>query len=171
MEAHIVRGRFEAEGIPAFVNHENHIWANWFLSNALGGVKLHVNSTDGAIARLIWQKISDGCFEKDLEEYAGPFDKPICPRCGSEFVKEWRWGEYITLFVLWLYAIPLPYKQGQLKCKHCAHKWTSKERKPYSLPAKLTAILMLTLFYMVIIEGLVVVCKVHGLNSQCYQWI
>ena len=42
LEAHMARGRLEAEGIPAFIAHENHIWAEWFLSNALGGVKVQV---------------------------------------------------------------------------------------------------------------------------------
>ena len=46
LEAHIVRGRLEAEHIECFVMHEHHIWANWFLSTALGGVKLQVRPED-----------------------------------------------------------------------------------------------------------------------------
>ena len=41
-EAHILRGRLEAEGIPAFVQHEHHVTLDWFISNALGGVRLQM---------------------------------------------------------------------------------------------------------------------------------
>lgn len=42
IEAHILAGRLEAEGISAFVAHEHHVWANWFMSNALHRVKVQV---------------------------------------------------------------------------------------------------------------------------------
>ena len=42
LEANIVKGRLEAESIPAFLADENYINANLFMSNALGGVKLKV---------------------------------------------------------------------------------------------------------------------------------
>lgn len=38
IQAHTLLGRLEAEGIRAFVAHEHHVWANWFMSDALQGV-------------------------------------------------------------------------------------------------------------------------------------
>lgn len=44
MEAQILRMRLEADGIPAVIADENMIRVNWFLSNALGGVRVQVPS-------------------------------------------------------------------------------------------------------------------------------
>ena len=42
LEAHLAKGRLEAEGIPASLAHEHHVWANWVYSQAPGGVKVQV---------------------------------------------------------------------------------------------------------------------------------
>ncbi|MEM6327653.1 MAG: DUF2007 domain-containing protein [Bacteroidota bacterium] len=41
-EAEIVRGRLEAEGIPAVVADAEMVTADWMMSQAIGGVKLRV---------------------------------------------------------------------------------------------------------------------------------
>ena len=46
IEAYIVKGRLEAEGIPAFIANEHHISLAWYLSHALGGVKIQVHMKD-----------------------------------------------------------------------------------------------------------------------------
>ncbi len=57
LEANIVKGRLKAESIPAFLADENHINANLFMSNALGGVKLKVPSEYEQQARAIIKTI------------------------------------------------------------------------------------------------------------------
>lgn len=44
MDAHILRMRLEADGIPAVIADEHMVRVNWFLSNALGGVRVQVPS-------------------------------------------------------------------------------------------------------------------------------
>ena len=63
LEAHIVRGRLQAEGIETYVAHEHHIWANWFLSTALGGVKLQVRPEDAQQAGEILRQEQAGDFD------------------------------------------------------------------------------------------------------------
>lgn len=41
-EAHVLRGLMESEGIPAVLFNEHHVWANWSMSQALGGVEIQV---------------------------------------------------------------------------------------------------------------------------------
>ncbi len=53
LEAHIAKGRLEAEGIQAFVANEHHIWANWMMSHALGGVRVQVASENIDVAKRI----------------------------------------------------------------------------------------------------------------------
>ncbi len=42
MNLHILKGRLEAEGIPAFIADEEVVTMNWLYSTALGGVRLQV---------------------------------------------------------------------------------------------------------------------------------
>ena len=53
IQAHIASGRLESEGIPVVVADEHYIWANWMLSNALGGVKVQVPSSYAEKSRQI----------------------------------------------------------------------------------------------------------------------
>ena len=142
IEAHIVCGRLEAEGIPAFVIHEHHIWAYWFVSNALGGVKVQVSSSDLSAAVELLETLDKGEFELLLAECEGPFDPLVCPKCNSHSIMECRWNEKISLFILWAYAIPIPYIQGKLRCSDCGYKWLSKARKSYPVFARLSAIFL-----------------------------
>ena len=45
-QAHVVRSHLEAEGIHAALDGEHHVAADWFISNAIGGVKLLVHERD-----------------------------------------------------------------------------------------------------------------------------
>lgn len=50
-EAHLLRMRLESVGIPAYVQDENLIQADWFHSNAIGGVRVQVADQDVPEAR------------------------------------------------------------------------------------------------------------------------
>lgn len=45
-EAHLVRMRLEAGGVPAFLQDENSIQVQWMYSAALGGVRLQIAEED-----------------------------------------------------------------------------------------------------------------------------
>ncbi|MBS0664549.1 MAG: DUF2007 domain-containing protein [Verrucomicrobia bacterium] len=46
VEAHLLRTRLEAEGIPAYIRDENLVTLDWLYSNAVGGVKVDVADED-----------------------------------------------------------------------------------------------------------------------------
>ena len=74
MEAQMVAGALQAEGIQTHLENEYMVQQDWFVSNAIGGVRLHVLAEQADAAR---QMIGDF----DAEEAA---PKPLtCPRCGS----------------------------------------------------------------------------------------
>ena len=60
IEAHIVKGRIEAEGVPAYIQHEHHIWAKWTISLALGYVKVQVRRKDVEACCAIIKKLQAG---------------------------------------------------------------------------------------------------------------
>lgn len=50
-EAHLLRMRLEAGGIPAFIQDENLVQIDWLLANAVGGARVQVADEDVAAAR------------------------------------------------------------------------------------------------------------------------
>ena len=60
-EAHILRGRLEAEGIPAFVADEH--MSSFYLPNSLGGARLLVRERDWELA----DEILEGTLDDDEE--------------------------------------------------------------------------------------------------------
>lgn len=50
-DAHLLRMRLEAGGIPAFIQDENIVQINWLVANAVGGVRVQVADEDVAAAR------------------------------------------------------------------------------------------------------------------------
>jgi len=120
IRAHLARGRLEAEGIEAFVAHEHHVWADWMVSNALGGVKVQVKPDMAARAKLILEDMEEGAYA--LEEEAEP-----CPRCGStdtvEAKAEWKWAFVAFMFL----HIPLPFRRAMRRCGRCGHDWDESE--------------------------------------------
>lgn len=91
-EAHILKGRLEAEGILCFLGDEHIVGAHPFYAVAVGGVKLKVTENDveeaKAILKQIWQ--GDTLFDYDTIDLAPP-EKQVnaeqedteCPRCES----------------------------------------------------------------------------------------
>ena len=69
-EAYLFKGKLESEGIEVFLQNENTINTDPLLSNALGGVKLFVQSEDVLKARHILDSIPEYSVDDTiLEEY------------------------------------------------------------------------------------------------------
>ena len=58
IEAHILRTRLEAEGIPCLIANEHVVNANPLWSNALGGVQVQVRREDAELAAEIMRDIA-----------------------------------------------------------------------------------------------------------------
>lgn len=64
-EAQILCSRLKAEGIRAIVTDEHLVTANWFLSNALGGIRVQVPRCNVDTARNIIGQIERGDLDLD----------------------------------------------------------------------------------------------------------
>lgn len=114
LEAHILAGRLNAEGIPAFVAHEHHVWANWFMSQALQGVKVQVAARDSAEAAKLLAELEQGAFAVEAPER--------CPECGSDKGAAHSLSRRIALLALWFLALPLPYSKHSSRCRQCGRR-------------------------------------------------
>jgi hypothetical protein len=122
-EAHILKGRLEAEGIPCFLGDEHIIAAQPLYSVAVGGVKLQVTEGDEQEAREMIGRIRRGTSEYILDDsielaYAAQGYDPeiLCPICDSANITE-------RGFFGGVLGITLPFVSRKFKCHGCGYTW------------------------------------------------
>lgn len=111
IEAHIVRGRLEAEGIPAVVGNEYLVTQNWLLSLATGGVVVRVPAEMLEEARAVIAGIDHG-------DFAEPGD--ACAHCGAALsLGAGSMTRDAALVAATLLAFPLPFRGPGYRCPEC----------------------------------------------------
>jgi hypothetical protein len=114
-EAHIAKANLEAEGIPAFIADEHTINMQWFLSNALGGVRIQVPSQFVEKASAILQQD----FSDLREDEFGKDEDEVCPNCGSIEIEPYTKGKRPAILVLFLLGFPLFFYRRGIRCRAC----------------------------------------------------
>lgn len=113
-EAQIAKASLESAGIPAFITDENTINMQWLYSDALGGVRLLVPRECEVEAK----ELLSTDFSDYLKEEA-PFEKTVCPHCGSDDVEAYTIGKKSAFLVFLLLGFPLFFYKRGIKCNHC----------------------------------------------------
>jgi hypothetical protein len=113
-EAHLLRSRLEAAGIPAFVRDELTIQMNWLYSTALGGVRVEVADEHLEAAR----EITALPTVNDSRE-----ETLLCPRCGSSEVIRRQWPRRLAYLSLLVVSFPLILSRKHSKCRRCGCAW------------------------------------------------
>lgn len=158
IEAHLARLRLEEEGIPAFILNEHLIALQWDMSQALGGVAVHVPSEYIAQAR-----VAIGAHDAGTFALAEPEPAPMCPRCGHTAIVRKRVSWKAAMLAAHLAAIPLHFRPATLRCGHCGHEWDLPLTRRYSLVAiGLAALVAASLIAAVVI---VAMCQPHHFPS------
>ena len=112
-EAEVVRAKLEQHGIFAFIPDRNFVGAAWYLTNAVGGVRLQVSEGELDSVRLLLG-------ESDTALLEGGIDS--CPECGSGDV--FRSSSLVAgIAALILAGIPLLVRRRGRYCRQCQHKW------------------------------------------------
>lgn len=148
IQAHLARGRLEAEGVPAFVCHEHHVWAYWLYSILLGGVKVYVHVKDAERAREV-------IAAHDRGEYALPEEEPApsCPRCKSERLTRVRTSWKTAFLSVNLVSVPLYFLWARFKCRDCRYKWNLPGTRTYPLMSIALVGLAVAAFSFVVFVG------------------
>jgi hypothetical protein len=122
VEAHLARTRLEAEGITCVVSDEYLVRVDWFLSNAIGGVKLVVPAWEAARARDLLRP------RPRLLAVAGPAadGEMICPRCRCDDVYYTRYSRRAAGLFILFFGFLVPWRDRRWTCKQCGYAW--KER-------------------------------------------
>ena len=125
-EAHIVAGLLQSEEIANFVIHEHHIWMQWPLSTALGGVKVQVHADETNEAQHVLKAWADNEYAGLLEDYEPVFHPGPCPRCAYPILKPVfsarDWLELLVLLFLILGPV-YPARRHRNQCQRCSYTW------------------------------------------------
>ena len=115
-EALIYKGKLESEGIEVFIRDNNIVDANPLYSNAIGGVKLFVNTVDKEKAYSILSQISEFSVDENNELMK-------CPKCGVaqiEMITSIKDIKSLIFFVLSTLLVLLPFlTKYKYKCRIC----------------------------------------------------
>jgi Putative prokaryotic signal transducing protein len=105
-DAYLARARLEGNGIAAHIRDEGVVGLDWFLSNAIGGVKVEVEEEDVQSAREI------------LNEKERAHGILYCMHCGSGAVRMREMG-VITGILCFFANLPLPIRCNKVDCRDC----------------------------------------------------
>ena len=119
LEAQIAKSNLEAAGISAHIADVHTINTNWLYSDALGGVRLMVDSDNVQEAEEILRQD----FSQSVIEEAGEDEEETsqwrCSHCGSSNVIPFTKGKRPAFVVFILLGFPLFKYQHGIKCNDC----------------------------------------------------
>jgi predicted RNA-binding Zn-ribbon protein involved in translation (DUF1610 family) len=120
VDAHIILGRLQEEGIDCWLKNENTTTIMPIWTTAIGGIQLMVNQTQFERASTLLANI-----------IAEKRKNVLCPKCGSnevEFINTMRkpvnWLSAAATFFLGDFAV-MP--EQRYHCFHCGEEWKAEE--------------------------------------------
>lgn len=101
IEAHIVCGRLQAEGIDAIVSDDQTNLANWEWRQAIGGTRVRVAEDQFEAARALIAELDGGAFslEPDAAGEPPPYRE--------------TWSSRLALLFGLLFGVPLPWRRTE----------------------------------------------------------
>jgi len=100
IEAHIVCGRLQAEGIDAIVSDDQTSLANWEWRQTIGGTRVRVAEDQVEAARALIADLDRGAFSLEPETAGQP--PPY---------RE-TWSSRLALLIGMLFGVPLPWRRA-----------------------------------------------------------
>ena len=153
VEAHILKGRLLADGIPAFVEFEHVLYIRWDYSNLFGGVRVSVPSVCVEDALAVLRRLrTTTTYEMALEAEIGTDPCDQCGVCGSTDIKDERLLANLALFIAFSTNIPVPFSHHSKSCKSCSAHWSTAELRSPSLFTRAAIILILAFAFASVIE-------------------
>ncbi|MDY6863730.1 MAG: DUF2007 domain-containing protein [Thermodesulfobacteriota bacterium] len=126
IEAHLSKIRLESEGIECFIADEHVVAINWFLSNAVGGVKLKVKELDAERAAEILRQEPVATDFKETKVNEGYYDEPQCPFCSSLNIYYEKFSRRLVFISILFLGFPFPFLKRQWRCRECGYKWKAR---------------------------------------------
>jgi hypothetical protein len=120
-EALVAKSKLDSAALWCFLADENMVYLNWFMSNAIGGVRLQVSDTDAADAMMLLGEEIPAVFS--AEDVGEEYWQPSCPTCRSRDVTFEPFSKGLALVVLSFARVPVWIPEKLWKCEDCGHEW------------------------------------------------
>lgn len=134
-EAHVVKGYLESKGIEVKLKDELTAQVYNFYSNAIGGVKIQVKTSDfGPCLKLLQQGgfIQTASNQQSVKVEMVPKDgfmhKKECPFCASTNIAKKRDPNLLAVIVFMLLGILFPIFKSGYQCFDCGKQWKYVKR-------------------------------------------
>ncbi|MEO8206490.1 MAG: DUF2007 domain-containing protein [Chthoniobacterales bacterium] len=113
-EAHMLRLRLEAGGVPVYLQDENIVQMDWLYSNLIGGVRVQISEEDIEDAReiLAMEPV------KDMDAAM-----PACPDCASHHTAPDEFPRRLSFLFILLFRFPFLFSKTRWKCADCGRVW------------------------------------------------
>lgn len=121
--AHVFRLKLQANEIKAALDNEHHVTTDWFVLNAVGGVKLLVLAKDRSRALNIINERTELPMEICCDDPSPIGDDEFCPKCESMEVYLERFDRKWVFLSIMVLGFPIPFYFNSLICENCAHQW------------------------------------------------
>ncbi|MBL7997216.1 MAG: DUF2007 domain-containing protein [Candidatus Kapabacteria bacterium] len=133
-QAQLLKADLESEGIHSFLKDENTVNTNYFLGNAMGGIRVQVRESDFEKAVAVLKRrtsISSDSQKKDDEQWAKGFVHvdEYCPSCESATVYRKKFPKHWVILAIILapifgplYVFIFLFKRTHV-CTDCGHTW------------------------------------------------
>ena len=122
-EAQIIKGRLEAEGIQVFLSDNLTIDTDPLVSNAIGGVKLKVLSTDALEAQHILESIN----KYSIDDEGNTLSCPNCQGNHIDLFSTIKDSKSLFWFIFGVLFSALPfYTRHKYKCEDCKTEFDLK---------------------------------------------
>jgi hypothetical protein len=122
-EAHLACSVLHAAGLEARVADEHIVTADWFLSNAVGGVKVMVRAEDLTTARELLDQaavVSNEDAPSQMLDTQGS-EEDACPRCGSRTWESVTYGKRLAALSMLVMPMLLPVWR-RTRCGQCGYE-------------------------------------------------
>jgi hypothetical protein len=102
-----------------FLDDDNYVGMDWFISNAIGGVKLRVKPEDVDAANEILDQPIPENFDVDGGESVLQPPCPVCQSLDVIFQELNRPVAYVSAYL----HLPIPLHRKAWQCHACKHEW------------------------------------------------
>lgn len=116
IDAHIIKGLIESNGIETWLFDENIAYTNPVLTTAVGRIKLMVREEDvDEVLKILQSETID-----ESEE-----EKIVCPNCGSSHIFRKSKTNWKAVFIMLVSFVSTPTggRKNFYDCQHCGHEW------------------------------------------------
>lgn len=160
IDAYIIKGRLEAEGIPAYTQDDQYVTMDWMMSHAIGGVKVAVPEShyDQALKVLentqndtyLINQLDDADLSTELTNSYLPEQPLHCPNCQSANISRLDLLQHFSLIILFILHTPLAFTKQYYSCDDCDKVFTPDKDPVKRFMLIVTAVLSIILAMLVV---------------------